>query len=352
MSAAAIKIGILISQQAYKHRTKIVIALLSLLLFIMLIFVTVFSSKVEESTEFSGINDAVLAYYPIVSSYAYEYGIPEYTNIILAIIMIETGGEALDVMQSSESLGLPPNTISDPITSIDAGVKHLASVIKDAQEKDLDYWTPIQAYNYGSGFNNYISNNGKQYTFDLASSFAAEQANNQVTTYNNAVAAFNGYWRYQYGNMYYVKLVQQFMGGGSDIGNVDASPLGGDNYQVIMNESIKFDGWPYAWGGASPQTSFDCSGLMQYVYNKIGYNLPRTAAEQYNTSIPVADPQPGDLVFFKGTNSSRPSTSITHVGIYVDEYRMFNAASSGIGYADWSSGYWGDHFAGFGRVFK
>jgi len=62
-------------------------------------------------------------------------------------------------------------------------------------------------------------------------------------------------------------------------------------------------GMPYVWGGASPQTSFDCSGLVQWAYGEVGVSLPRTAQEQYDATARVApgDLQPGDLVFFAFT---------------------------------------------------
>ena len=345
--------ALLLAQGAYKHRKKILIAVFAVIVVLFMLFTAAIGLPGENpGIEISNINEEVLAYYPVIESYASEYGIPEYVNVILAIIMVETGGKSLDIMQSSQSLGLPPNSITDPIQSIEAGIKYLATVVNDAREKGLDYWTPIQSYNYGIGFNNYVYNNGKQYTFELATDFSGFQSGYQKINYSNPVAASNGFWRYSYGNMYYVKLVQIFIGGGSDIGNVDASPLGAENYQILMNEALRFNGWPYQWGGVSPSTSFDCSGLTQYVYAKIGYNLPRTAAEQRMATIPIAMPQPGDLVFFKGTNSERPANAITHVGIYVDENRMFDASNSGIGYHNWSTGYWGKHFAGFGRVIK
>src|SRR5579859_3274300 len=62
-------------------------------------------------------------------------------------------------------------------------------------------------------------------------------------------------------------------------------------------------GMPYVWGGASPQTSFDCSGLVQWVYAQAGVSLPRTAQEQYNATLRVLPDQlqPGDTVYFANT---------------------------------------------------
>lgn len=352
MDVVTAKVALTLGKQAAKHWKKIVLIVLSFFMFLVIGIMTLMSNPGNSGT--AKVNDAVRAWEPVVRLYAEEYGIPEYVDVLLAIIMVETGGSGLDIMQSSESLGLPPNSITDPIVSIDAGVKHFSSVVNSARSSELDFWTPVQSYNFGSGFNNFVKSNGKQYTFELASNFSKKQANGKTVKYSNPIADFNGNFRYSYGNMYYVMLVQQYLTpvAGGDIGNADASPLGSEAYKALMTEVLKYNGWPYAWGGSSPSTSFDCSGMLQYAFRQLGYDLPRTAAEQHSHSIPVAEPQPGDLIFFKGTNSSRPASSITHVGIYVDEQRMYDASSSGIGYSNWNQGYWKQHFAGFGRVVK
>ena len=350
MDVVTAKVALTIGQQAGKHWKKIVLGIGSFFMLSVVGVMTLMGDSGNSGT--AKVNDAVRAWEPVVRQSAEEYGIPEYVDVILAIIMVETGGSGLDIMQSSESLGLPPNSITDPIVSVDAGVKHFASVINNARSNELDFWTPVQSYNFGSGFNNYVKSNGKQYSFDLASNFSKNLADGKTVKYSNPVADFNGNYRYAYGNMYYVMLVQQYLSAGTGIGNADASALGSEVYEALMAEVIKYDGWPYVWGGAGPKVGFDCSGLVQYAFRQLGYDLPRTAAEQHTHSIAVADPQTGDLVFFKGTNASRPAGSITHVGIYIDEKRMFDASNSGIGFSNWSQGYWKKHFAGFGRAVK
>ncbi|MGG3641500.1 bifunctional lytic transglycosylase/C40 family peptidase [Bacillus gobiensis] len=350
MDVVSTKVALTLGQQAAKHWKKIVLIVLS---FFMILVIGVMNLTVDTGNSGTArVNKEVLAWEPVVRQYAEKNKIPEYVDVILAIIMVESGGKGSDIMQSSESLGLPPNTITDPVVSIDAGVRHFASVVNDSRKKELDFWTPVQSYNFGSGFNNYVNSNGKKYSFDLASDFAKNLANGRTVKYSNPVADFNGNIRYAYGNMYYVMLLQQYISTGTDIGNPNTSALGPEVYQALMDEVTKYNGWPYVWGGSGPKVGFDCSGLVQYSFGKLGYDLPRTAAEQHAHSIPVAEPQPGDLVFFKGTNPSRPAGSITHVGIYIDEKRMFNANNSGIGFSNWSQGYWKQHFAGFGRVVK
>ncbi|HZU07212.1 MAG TPA: bifunctional lytic transglycosylase/C40 family peptidase [Chloroflexota bacterium] len=111
-------------------------------------------------------------------------------------------------------------------------------------------------------------------------------------------------------------------------------------------------GKPYVWGGASPQTSFDCSGLVQWVYRQVGVQLPRTAQQQFDATVrvPREQLQPGDLVFFAHTYPSREP--ITHVGIYVGHGRMINAPTQGdvIREMPVFTGFWGAHYAGAGRV--
>jgi cell wall-associated NlpC family hydrolase len=81
-------------------------------------------------------------------------------------------------------------------------------------------------------------------------------------------------------------------------------------------------GIPYRWGGASPQGGFDCSGLVQYVYRKLGVSLPHYAAGQYGRGRHVArgSLRAGDLVFFSG---------LGHVGIYAGSGKFIHAPRSG-----------------------
>lgn len=83
-------------------------------------------------------------------------------------------------------------------------------------------------------------------------------------------------------------------------------------------------GKPYVYGATGPY-SFDCSGLVQYVYKQLGKNLPRTAQQQYNatTRVPQAGKQPGDLIFFGSPGN------ITHVGIYAGSGYMWAAPQTG-----------------------
>ena len=120
----------------------------------------------------------------------------------------------------------------------------------------------------------------------------------------------------------------------------------------IMEEAQKYIGYPYVWGGASPETSFDCSGFVSWVYTESGvYNTGRLGATGLYgicKKITPEQAQPGDLVFFEGTMGDA-ADGITHVGIYVGGNHMLHCGSP-IGYADLTESYWRKHFYAFGRV--
>ena len=179
----------------------------------LLLFLFILTADDEEngssSLDFSGMNlsPEVLKHQATVEKYAKEYGIEEYVNYLLAIIQVESGGTATDVMQSSESLGLPPNTLSTE-ESIKQGCKYFSALIKSAEAKGCDIYTVVQAYNYGGGFIDYVASHGRKYTFELAVSFSREKSGGAKVNYQNEIAIKeNGGWRYNYGNMFYVKLI-------------------------------------------------------------------------------------------------------------------------------------------------
>ena len=283
----------------------------------------------------------VLKHQPMVEKYAKEYGISEYVPYLLAIIQVESGGTAEDVMQSSESLGLPPNSL-DTESSIRQGCKYFASLLSSAKNQGIeDINAVIQSYNYGGGYISYVAENGKKHSFTLAENFARDKSGGKKTDYKNPIAiAKNGGWRYAYGNMFYVELVNQYL---------TVNAVSGELAQKVMNEALKYEGWAYVFGGSNPNTSFDCSGLVQWCYGKAGIDLPRTAQEQYDATqhIPLSQAQAGDLVFFHSTYNA--GTYVTHVGIYVGNNKMYHAGDP-IGYTDLTSSYWQQHLIGAGRV--
>lgn len=294
------------------------------------------------SSTVTGINLSaeVLAHQPTVEKYAKEYGISEYVSYLLAIMQVESGGTAVDVMQSSESLGLPPNTLGTE-ESIKQGCKYFASLLSSAESKGCDINAVIQSYNYGGGYLNYVVGNGKKHSFNLAESFSREKSGGVKVTYSNPIAiARNGGWRYNYGNMFYVELVNQYL---------TVTEILGEFAQKVMNEALKYQGWPYVFGGYNPNHSFDCSGLVQWCYGKAGISLPRIAQDQYDVTqhFPLSQAKAGDLVFFHSTYPA--GTYVTHVGIYVGDNRMYHAGDP-IGYTNILGSDLEKHLIGAGRI--
>ena len=109
-------------------------------------------------------------------------------------------------------------------------------------------------------------------------------------------------------------------------GSVPLQPTGRKVRERTLGEravliAAKELGVPYQYGGSSP-SGFDCSGLVAWVYGKLGVALPHNAAAQYAYGTPVdrRHLKPGDLVFFHG---------LGHVGLYIGHGRMIHAPQSG-----------------------
>jgi cell wall-associated NlpC family hydrolase len=103
----------------------------------------------------------------------------------------------------------------------------------------------------------------------------------------------------------------------------------------VINIAMQYLGVPYVWGGSSPR-GFDCSGLVQYCYAKVGVYLPHSSRMQYNYGRHVSRSQlkPGDLVFFWNP--------IHHVGIYIGNGKMINATGNHVQIGTvWKNSYYG-----------
>lgn len=124
------------------------------------------------------------------------------------------------------------------------------------------------------------------------------------------------------------------------------------NFLRLMIEAEKYIGYPYVYGGSSPQTGFDCSGFVCWVFTQSGvYDTGRKGANglySLCTDIPAEEARPGDLVFFEKTMGSDVK-GITHVGIYVGNNMMIHAGDP-VGFADLKSEKWAKKLYGYGRL--
>ena len=165
------------------------------------------SDKEENHT----LSDNVLQHETLVDQYVKEYGIEEYKDYILAIIQVESAGIGEDIMQSSESLGLSPNSLGKE-ESVRQGCAYFSTLVSYGKSLGCDMESVVQAYNYGMGFLDFVAQNGKAYSFELASQYASQMSGGNTVAYTNPLAfEVNGGWRYTYGNMFYVMLVEQYL---------------------------------------------------------------------------------------------------------------------------------------------
>lgn len=114
--------------------------------------------------------------------------------------------------------------------------------------------------------------------------------------------------------------------------------------QRVVRIAKRYLGVSYRWGGSSPRSGFDCSGLVRYVYGRVGIHLPRVAASQFyrGRRVRASNLHPGDLVFFN---------RLGHVGIYIGRGKMIHAPNSrSTVRIERMRGYWGGVYVGARRL--
>lgn len=205
------------------------------------------------------VNAKVRSYEPQMRAECEAQGIPDATIPLLALMMVESGGEGGDPMQSSESAGLPMNTIKDPVQSIRQGVKHFKESLETVKQFDCDIWTVFQQYNYGIGYAKYVGSRGKVHTLELSMEYSrtvvAPSLGNttgiKVPYVNEISVALGVPWRYlNGGNFHYASMIKYYT-----TGNGEINSCGGDNtkdptqqslddlYYLLLSDQL--NGWKY-----------------------------------------------------------------------------------------------------------
>ena len=112
----------------------------------------------------------------------------------------------------------------------------------------------------------------------------------------------------------------------------------------VVRIAKRYLGVSYRWGGSSPRSGFDCSGLVTYVYGRVGIRLPRVTASQFHRGhrVKASNLHLGDLLFFN---------RLGHVGMYIGRGKMIHAPTSRSTVRIESlRGYWGGVYVGARRL--
>jgi len=110
-------------------------------------------------------------------------------------------------------------------------------------------------------------------------------------------------------------------------------PANDPQVDAIINYAKSFLGVPYRYGGTTP-SGFDCSGFINYIFGNFGFDLVRTSygLAELGTTVKLSEIQPGDLMFFKGSNVN--SSSVGHVALVVevtpDAIKFIHSANTGV----------------------
>ncbi|TAA07855.1 lysozyme family protein [Streptococcus parasuis] len=158
----------------------------------------------------------VMTYQTMVQEVLAENDTPANEELVLAMIYTETKGLEADVMQSSESATGYTNTIKDSKESIRQGVIYLTENLQLAEEKGVEVWTAVQAYNFGPAYIDYTAEHGGEHTLALAKEYSKTvvapslgNTTGETYTYYHPLALLSGGKLYvNGGNIYYARQVQ------------------------------------------------------------------------------------------------------------------------------------------------
>ena len=259
------------------------------------------------------VSEEVDAYSALIQLYAREHGIPEYTELIKAVMMQESAGQGNDPMQASESAyntryPNTPNGITDPEYSINVGIQAVADVLMRAGVQspiDIENISlALQGYNFGPGYISWAFNNYGGYSRENALEFS------------QLMAAQMG-WT-SYGDAQYVDHVLRYypmsgavMGGSIALAQVAASQVGSTGGQTYWswygyNYRVEWCGCFVSWCAA--QCGVLDTQIPKFAYCPYGVNWFVDNGRWQGRSY---TPSPGDVIFFDWENDG----TVDHVGI-------------------------------------
>lgn len=291
------------------------IAVLIILIVVLLgCAVSLFGSG-SESNSYTPVSAEVEAYEPLIQKYAKQHGIPEYVELIKAVMMQESGGRGNDPMQASEcgyNTRYPntPNGITDPEYSINVGIQNLAACLSAAEvENPIDMERiklALQGYNFGNGYISWAKTNYGGYSYANAVEFSTIQAERLG-------------WE-SYGDTQYVSHVLRYYpygraftsGGNQAIAEVALTQLGNEG------------GQPYwSWYGFDSREEW-CACFVSWCANQCGYiesgilpkfSLCSDGVNWFKSNGQWQDknykPKAGDIIFYDWNGDG----TTDHVGI-------------------------------------
>lgn len=269
----------------------------------------------SDSTSYTPVSAEVEAYTPLIQKYAKQYGIPEYVELIKAVMMQESGGKGNDPMQAAEGsfnkkYPHEPNGIKDPEYSIECGVQELKAALTSAEvESPIDMERiklALQGYNFGNGYISWAKTNYGGYSYANAVEFSAMQAQRLGwEKYGDTQYPAHVLRYYPYGRAF-------TSGGNQAIVEVALTQLGNEGGQPYWS-------W-YGFGGrvewcacfaswCADQCGYLESGIIpKFSLCSDGVNWFKSKGQWQDKNY---EPQAGDLIFFDWGSDG----SIDHVGI-------------------------------------
>ncbi|MGH1785295.1 lysozyme family protein [Enterococcus casseliflavus] len=160
---------------------------------------------------------AVYAYEEAIAQQTQAHDISEYQSLAMSIMLTESKGQGNDPMQSSESVYGKQNQFDTPEQSIEQGVSYLAELIEKAEQMNCDFWTAVQAYNFGIDYIDYVAARGGVNTLELAETYSREVlspllGNDTEQTYRywgiQSVFYNGGHLYHNGGNLFYADLIK------------------------------------------------------------------------------------------------------------------------------------------------
>ena len=272
----------------------------------------------SSSTSYTPVSAEVEAYEPLIQKYAKQYGIPEYVELIKAVMMQESGGRGLDPMQAAEgsfNTRYPhePNGIQDPEYSIQCGVQELKAALISAEvENPIDMERiklALQGYNFGNGYISWAKSNYGGYSYANAVEFSTMQAQRLG-------------WE-KYGDTQYPAHVLRYY----PYGRAFTSGSNQAIVEIALTQLGNEGGQPYwSWYGFEGRVEW-CACFVSWCADQCGYlesgivpkfSLCSDGVNWFNSNGQWQgkdyEPKAGDIIFFDWSNDGQDGDA-DHVGI-------------------------------------